>query len=41
MSTEALKEYEPILIRRASQLVQELNTRAGTIDIAAWLSYFA
>ena len=46
-STMSVKEYEPIVVRRALQLVDELTRRStknigaeGSLDLAQWLSFF-
>lgn len=44
-STAAVKEYEPIVVTRALQLVDELEKRSGgehggTVDLAKWMSFF-
>lgn len=47
-STVSVKNYEPIVIKRALQLVDELQRRStkgdssseNYIDLAQWLSYF-
>ncbi|KAH9922364.1 cytochrome P450 [Fomitopsis serialis] len=37
----AMKDYEPILVRRAAQLVDELKQKGatGSVDLSLWLSY--
>lgn len=41
-STLATKEYQPIIIRRAVQLVDRLAEHKGaTIDLAQWFGFFA
>ncbi|EJD00159.1 high nitrogen upregulated cytochrome P450 monooxygenase 2 [Fomitiporia mediterranea MF3/22] len=45
-NTSAVKGYEPIVQKRALQLVSELNKRTAktgvpSVDLAQWLSYFA
>lgn len=40
MRTEALREYHEIISKRARQLIEELGTRSGMVDLTAWLSYF-
>lgn len=47
-STVSVKEYEPIVIKRALQLVDELQRRStkqqssaqNYVDLAQWLSFF-
>lgn len=47
-STVSVKEYEPIVIKRALQLVDELQRRStkeqsnaeNSLDLAQWLSFF-
>lgn len=41
-SNEALKGYEEIIERRATQLVQVIvsESRAGSIDLSKWFDYF-
>ncbi|KAF7330444.1 Cytochrome P450 [Mycena venus] len=40
MSTESLKEYEEVIAKRATQLL-DCIADMGTIDFSAWISYFA
>ena len=42
-STTALKEYVPIITRRAGQLLSGLRdaSNEGPVDLAQWISYFA
>ncbi|KAF7363923.1 hypothetical protein MSAN_01050400 [Mycena sanguinolenta] len=40
LSSESLKEYETILAKRITQLVDRLEGLPGPVDIAAWFSYF-
>ncbi|KAJ7024287.1 cytochrome P450 [Mycena alexandri] len=40
MSSESLQEYESILAKRVTQLVDRLEGLSGTVDIAEWFSYF-
>ncbi|CCM04655.1 uncharacterized protein FIBRA_06839 [Fibroporia radiculosa] len=42
-TSASVKRYEPIVIRRASQLVDALKKRAGNeeVDLSQWLSYFS
>ncbi|KAH9852366.1 high nitrogen upregulated cytochrome P450 monooxygenase 2 [Lenzites betulinus] len=37
----ALKEYQPMLAARATQLVDALGRQAGEIDISKWVNYFS
>ncbi|KAJ6543634.1 cytochrome P450 [Mycena vulgaris] len=38
----AVKGYEPMLIQRASQLIEALRTQKdGSVDISQWLSFFS
>jgi hypothetical protein len=39
-NTAALKDYEGIVIRRGKQLLDALESRQETVDIATWLGYF-
>ncbi|PCH42796.1 cytochrome P450 [Wolfiporia cocos MD-104 SS10] len=46
-TTAAVKDYEPIMVRRAAQLVEELRMRCAEqqrnevqVDLSRWLSYF-
>ncbi len=39
-STNALKEYQPIIARRVTQLVDGLAAQKGATDLAAWISWF-
>ncbi|KAJ3555926.1 hypothetical protein NM688_g2310 [Phlebia brevispora] len=40
-STAALKEYQPIVIKRTAQLLRRLHDQHGTTDLAQWISFFA
>ena len=40
MNTTALKEYEPIVAKRAAQLVERVGEQKGVLDLAQWISYF-
>ncbi|KAI0059097.1 cytochrome P450 [Artomyces pyxidatus] len=40
MSTESLKEYEQLLLRRTAQLVRGLENQSDAIDLGAWLGDF-
>ncbi|KAJ6502030.1 cytochrome P450 [Mycena sanguinolenta] len=40
LSSESLKEYETILAKRVTQLMDRLEELSGPVDIAAWFSYF-
>ncbi|EKM54590.1 uncharacterized protein PHACADRAFT_163000 [Phanerochaete carnosa HHB-10118-sp] len=40
-STAALKEYEPVVVKRATQLCEQLAVQKGSIDLAMWLSLFS
>nr|BAL05149.1 cytochrome P450 [Phanerodontia chrysosporium] len=39
-STAALKEYEPILAKRISELCGQLAQQKGTLNLATWISWF-
>ena len=39
-STTALKEYEPIIRKRAVQLCEALGNEKGSTDLARWFTYF-
>ncbi|GJE94426.1 cytochrome P450 [Phanerochaete sordida] len=39
-STAALKEYEPIIIKRITQLSDQLLSQKGTLNLATWFSWF-
>ncbi|KZP29270.1 cytochrome P450 [Athelia psychrophila] len=39
-NSEALKGYEEIIEKRATQLVQTLNNQVGSTNLAMWISYF-
>lgn len=41
LSTNALKEYQPIIARRASQLVGCLQAQVGNVDLSQWISFFS
>ncbi|KAI0667289.1 high nitrogen upregulated cytochrome P450 monooxygenase 2 [Trametes maxima] len=40
-SGAALKEYEPLVAVRASQLVQALERQQGEIDVGKWVNFFS
>ncbi|KAI0641322.1 high nitrogen upregulated cytochrome P450 monooxygenase 2 [Trametes meyenii] len=40
-SGAALKEYEPLVAARASQLVQALEHQQGEIDMGKWVNFFS
>ena len=40
MSSDSLREYEDIIVRRANQLIERLEGISGVVDLAAWLGYF-
>ncbi|KAJ3546904.1 hypothetical protein NM688_g5462 [Phlebia brevispora] len=40
-NTAATKEYEPMLKKRAVQLVEALEKQSGIVDLAQWISYFS
>lgn len=39
-SSAAIKEYQPVVARRVSQLVTALQEQQGQVDLAQWVSYF-
>ena len=40
-NTTSLKEFQPIIVNRARQLVDILRARRGqVVDIAEWISFF-
>lgn len=39
-NTTGLKEYQPIIARRALQLVEGMRKQCGVIDLAQWISFF-
>ena len=39
-STAALKEYEPIIRKRITQLGEAIASEKGTTDLSRWFSYF-
>lgn len=39
-NTHSLKEYQPIIARRAVQLVEALQSQSGSVDLAQWISFF-
>ncbi|KAJ6583187.1 cytochrome P450 [Mycena sp. CBHHK59/15] len=41
MSTEALKDYEAIIAKRAMQLLERIADVPGFVDLSAWISYFS
>ena len=41
-STAAIKNYEEIVVKRARELVEQFEKRAGhEIDLSMWMSYFS
>lgn len=41
MSTDSLKDYEIVIVKRATQLADRFASSADQpIDLAAWFSYF-
>ena len=40
-STNALKDYEVLVIKRVTQLVDTLAAQKGTVDLTQWISFFA
>ncbi|KAJ7476693.1 cytochrome P450 [Mycena latifolia] len=41
MTSAAVREYEPLIAKRASQLVSRLGDQDGTIDLVAWFNVFS
>ncbi|THG95018.1 hypothetical protein EW026_g6557 [Hermanssonia centrifuga] len=39
-NTTAIKEYQPIISKRVTQLVDRLAEQKGTVDLAKWISFF-
>ncbi|GJE86759.1 cytochrome P450 [Phanerochaete sordida] len=39
-SSAAVKEYQPIVAQRATQLIHALQEQQGVVDLAQWMSYF-
>ena len=40
MSSESMKEYEGVIVRRAHLLLDMLEKQSGVVDLAAWMGYF-
>lgn len=41
-SSAAIKDYQPAIFTRATQLAEQLEARAGTVvNLVDWMSYFA
>ncbi|KAL4247923.1 Cytochrome P450 superfamily protein [Abortiporus biennis] len=40
MSTESLKHYEEVIANRAQQLVEQLQSSTGPVDLARWIGFF-
>ncbi|KAF8516666.1 cytochrome P450 [Gautieria morchelliformis] len=40
-STSALKGYQVLLARRVEQLVENLESRVGIVDLSRWISFFS
>lgn len=40
MSSDSLKDYEEIIVKRATQLVERLEGLAGPVDLMSWINYF-
>ncbi|KAJ6468119.1 high nitrogen upregulated cytochrome P450 monooxygenase 2 [Mycena vitilis] len=41
MSSSSIREYEPLIARRASQLLSRLDDQDGTADLVYWFNLFA
>ncbi|KAF7337934.1 hypothetical protein MVEN_02016700 [Mycena venus] len=41
MTSAAIREYEPLVVKRASQLVSRLREQNGIVDLVSWLDLFA
>ncbi|KAJ7286345.1 cytochrome P450 [Mycena rebaudengoi] len=41
MTAASIREYEPLVSRRASQLVSRLAEQSGSIDLISWFDFFA
>jgi cytochrome P450 len=41
MGSESLSEYAELISKRGLQLVHELESIEGVVDISAWISYFS
>jgi cytochrome P450 len=40
-STNALKDYEELVIKRVTQLVDALAVQKAAVDMTQWISFFA
>lgn len=40
-STSSLREYQPVIARRALQLLDALQNQGSELDLAQWISFFA
>ncbi|KAF7335410.1 hypothetical protein MVEN_02193800 [Mycena venus] len=41
LTSAAIRDYEPLIVKRASQLVSRLRDQTGTVDIVCWFDLFA
>ncbi|KAJ7766759.1 cytochrome P450, partial [Mycena metata] len=41
MTSAAIREYEPLIVKRANQLVSRLADQTGTLDLVGWFDLFA
>jgi cytochrome P450 len=41
MSSGSLREYEPLVVKRASQMVSRLRDQHGFVDLVSWIDFFA
>ena len=40
MSSESLKEYEDVIVQRATQLLERLEGISGSVDLVSWINFF-
>lgn len=41
MTSAALRDYDPLVSKRAMQLISRLGEQNGSIDLVAWFDLFA
>ncbi|KAJ7306273.1 high nitrogen upregulated cytochrome P450 monooxygenase 2 [Mycena albidolilacea] len=41
MTSVAVREYEPLIVNRASQLISRLREQSGAVDLVRWFNLFA
>jgi hypothetical protein len=41
MTSASIREYEPLVVKRASQLISRLRDQTGPVDLVSWVDFFA